>query len=212
MVKQIKKTTKKESDNVGVLFLLIIVLSLIFFGIGLFIFNKIHPKAETETSNGFVFVKSGAFWQTEIKNPYINQVYQLEFRYSPSQVKNVSVNGDPNKFFTLLNLNNLTGAYLTFDPNENLTFMTLAAADIARSLNTLHGIRLVAACTSNVTACSDRPIVTCQNQEGHAMVIYLKTDPVTKVTMEKNCLTIQGQGSDFIRAYNKLLFLWYSVL
>jgi hypothetical protein len=210
-----KKETKerKEDHSVLVLFGTVFVILLISVALGMFIRNSAKPKIETEYSNGFVFTKSGKFWYTTIRNPVVQQDYNLDFRYPPSQVRNVSVSGDPRKFFTLLQINNLTGAYFTFDPNDNLTYMNVVGADLSKFLKVINGVTLVAGCTVNETvACNRRPIVTCENQLDKAMVIYVKSSDVPKISLDKNCLMIEGTGDDLLRAYTKLVFLWYNVL
>lgn len=212
MKKQKSKEDKKISDSTWV-FIIAFLICVVMFFIGVFILNQMKPKVITENSNGFVFVKKGNFWVTDVKNPVINQVYSLEFRYPPSQVKNITIEGNPSSFFKLLELNNLTATYLTFNPNDNLTFMNLAAADISKLLNFLHGVTTVASCTVNETsACQDRPIVTCKSEEGNAMVIYLRSSNEPKVIMNKNCLTIEGSGTDMLRAHTRLLFSWYGII
>ena len=205
--------TETKDNNSRNLWIAVVLMFILAFTVGYVVKTQLHPKPITETSNGFLFTKQGNFWTTVIKNKAINREYNLEFRYSPSQVKNVTVQGDPTNFFTLLKLNNLTAAYFTFNPNENLSFLNLVAADSAHLLNSLNGVTLVAGCTVNQTsACADRPIITCENQLDKALVIYAKPGPVPKVTMQKNCLIIEGQGEDIIRASTKLYFMWYGII
>ena len=206
---------KKDNSSKDILkmFGILIIIVLISFAFGYFIRIKSSPKIETEYSNGFTFTKSGNFWYTTIRNPIANQDYNVEFRYSPGQVKNITVDGDPKKFFKLLETNNLTAAYFTFDPGRNLTYVNIVAADLAKFLKVINGITLVAGCTKNETdACHTRPIITCENQFGTSMVIYVKQSDTPKVSLNKNCLIVEGTGDGIIKAYTKLLFLWYSVL
>lgn len=206
---------KKQSNDKEIvkLFLALFLILIVAFATGYLIRSKAKPKVLTEESNGFKFVKVGNTWFTTIKNPIINQEYNVEFRYSPSQVKNITVTGDPNKFFRLLHSNDLTAAYFTFNPQENLTFMNVAGADLAKFLKVINDVTLVAACTVNETdSCHTRPIVTCQNQENKSLVIYLKPSDEPKISMIKNCLTVEGKGEGLIKAYTKLLFVWYNIL
>lgn len=210
------KKNKSKSNDMEILKMFGILLIIIFlaFAGGIFIVNKLKPKAKTEYSNGFIFTKQGNFWYTSIKNPLANQEYNVDFRYSPSELKNITVVGEPKKFFTLLQQNNLTAAYITFDLSKNITSsVTLAAADLSKFLKVINGVTLVAACVSNNTdVCSTRPIVTCENQEGKSIVIYLKQTETPKITMNKNCLTIEGQKESLVKAYTKLLFIWYNII
>jgi hypothetical protein len=204
---------EKTSNDIIKLFAILIVIFIVAFALGAYIRNASKPKLVTEYSNGYTFTKSGSFWYTTIRNPILNQEYNVEFRYAPSEVKDVPVLGDPQKFFRLLQINNLTGAYFTFNPTENLTFVNVAGADLAKFMKVINGVTLVPACTVNETdPCHSRPIITCESQKDKAMVIYVDPSPQERILMEENCLTLQGEGDGIIRAYTKLLFLWYNVL
>lgn len=206
------KKKEKESGLLG-MFITLMIICILFFALGSYIINRNKPKIETEYSNGFTFTKSGNFWYTSIRNPLANQEYNVDFRYTPSEVKNVSVSGNPKLFFKLLEDNNLTAAYFTFDPKSNLTYMNLAAADLSKLLKVINGVTLVASCTSNETeACNTRPIVTCDSAKGKSVVIFVKPSDKPSVSLKENCLTIEGTGNNLVKAYTKLLFLWYNIL
>ncbi len=213
-----KSKKKEESSNLMWFFLVIFFMALFFVIVGLIVLSEMKPKTVTETSNGFVFTKNGNFWDTSIENSYTRSIQAAEFRYSPSQVKDVIVNGDPRMFFKLFELNNLTAAYITFNFSEHVQNATLVAeeltaADVSHYLNSFNGITLVAGCMENSTdACSTRPIVTCENQKDKAIVIEVEESSYPMVTMDANCLTISGEGNDLVKAYDRLLFIWYGIL
>ncbi len=207
-----KKNKKKPGSLAGLIGVLLLIIVLAF-AAGSFLKNSAKPKIIQEYSNGFVFTKVENFWYTTIKNPVINQEYVADFRYSPNEVRDIHVEGNPEAFFDYLNRNSLNAAYFTFDPTSNLTYMTLAAADLSKFMNVLNSVTLVAACTKNETkACSSRPIVTCENKKNMSMVIFVKYDKTPGITMDENCLTITGEGDGLVKAYTKLLFIWYGVL
>lgn len=208
---------KAKNDNVKdiiKMFAILAVTIAIFVTIGALIVNKIKPNIQTEYSNGYTFTKTGGFWHTTVRNPSASQDYNLDFRYSPSEVNDVIVNGNPRLFFNLLQDNNLTGAYFTFDPTaQNLTSVNLAAADLSKYLKVINGITLVAACTKNETvACHTRPIVTCENQLNKSVVIYAKQSTIPAISLSKNCLTIEGTNEGMVKAYTKLLFYFYNII
>lgn len=212
MVFLMKKSKANDKEIVKMFVMLFIFILLAFAG-GMFIVNKFKPKQQIEYSNGFTFTKAGNFWYTTIKNPLANQEYNMEFRHSPSEVKDISVVGNPKNFFTTLQLNNLTAAYFTFNPTDNLTYMNVVAADMAKFLKVINGVTLVAGCTINETvACQTRPIITCENQKDQAVVIYVKNSNTPKISLKENCLTVEGTGDSLVKAYNKLLFIWYGVV
>lgn len=207
-----KKKQEKDS-SVRTLFVIVAILFLVSLSGVMFIKNSSQPKVETEYSNGFTFTKKDGFWHTDIKNAISGQLYDVEFRYSPSEVKNIPVEGSPKYFFKLLELNNLSASYFTFNPLANLSGVNIVAADLARFMNSIHGFVLVAGCTQNETdACQQQEIVTCENQLNKAMVIYVKESDSPKISLVKNCLTIEGKGQSLIEAQNKLMFLWYGIL
>lgn len=207
------KKTKKDNDNLKGLAISLLIIIVMAFALGSFLRNAAKPKIQTEYSNGFTFTKIGNFWYTTMSSPQFGAEVNTDFRYSPSQVKDIAVEGNPKDFFTLLQINNLTGAYFTFNPLGNLTYVGLAAADLSKFMKMFNGVTLIAACTANETnACMDRPIITCESQIGNAMVIYIKESNTPKIKMDRTCLTIEGLGSDLVMAYTKLLFLWYNIL
>lgn len=205
---------KEKSNDVLNLVIVLAIIIIIFFSLGIFVKRITSPKIEKEYSNGFTFTKIGKFWYTTIKNPILNQEYNVDFRYSPSQVKNITVIGNPKSFFDLLKQNELDAAYITFDFRNNVTSAySLAAADLSKMLKVVNRVTLIAACTENITdVCSKRPIVTCENQEDKSLVIFLKDSETPKISMIKNCLTIEGKNEELVKAYNKLLFIWYGIL
>ena len=210
------KKQKGNDREIVKMFLILFLILIIAFGTGYFIRSKARPKILTEESNGFVFQKTEGtkFWYTSMLNPFTRQEFNVDFRYSPSEVKNISVIGDPINFFRLLKQGNLTGAYITFDLEGNVSYATaLTAADMSKLLKVMNGITLVAACTSNSSeVCHKRPIVTCENQEDRAIVVYVKESIGSKITMQRNCLTVEGDDEELVRAYTKLLFIWYSII
>jgi hypothetical protein len=204
---------KKESNNIVGLVITVTIIVVLSILVGSLLRKPFEPKVQTETFNGFEFNKIGNFWYTAIRNPILNEEYEVDFRYSPSEVRDIPVIGDPNQFFKLLELNQLNAAYFTFNPLDNLTYMSLVSADLAKLLKTINGVTLIPACTLNETEpCQKRQILTCQSQEGKSVVIYAKHSNTTSITMEKNCLTLQGSGEDLLRAKDKLFFIWYGIL
>ena len=116
--------------------------------------------------------------------------------------------------FKLLRQGNLTAAYITFNLDGNVSYATaLTAADMSKLLKVMNGITLVASCTTNNTdLCHTRPIVTCENQEDRAVVVYVKESHEAGISMQKNCLTVQGKDETLVKAYTKLLFILYNII
>lgn len=205
-----KKEKSNDALNLAIVLAIIILIS---FSIGIFVKRISSPKIEKEYSNGFTFTKSGNFWVTVVLNSKTKVLYPEEFRYSPSEVKDIKVEGNPKTFLDKLIIGGGDSIYFTFDPSKNTSLMNIIALDTSKMLNELNQITLVAACTKNETeACSDRPIVTCENQIGKALVIYVKPSNLSKLSTDNNCLTIEGSGKELLKTYTKLLFLWYGII
>lgn len=206
--KQKDKKKDDESHELKNLMIFLIVVTIVFFAIGAFLKQKITPNIETEYSNGFEFKKVGGSWFTKMLSPQYGLEVNANFRYSPSQVKDILIEGDVKNFVS----QGINKSYFTFNPEDNLTYMAVAAADLAKYLKVLNGIDLEAACTKNISsACVDRPIINCETEKDNP-IIYLKSSDVSKVSYVGNCLTVQGSGEGLLKAYNKLLFLWYGIL
>ncbi|MEK6854515.1 MAG: hypothetical protein AABX60_04215 [Nanoarchaeota archaeon] len=163
--------------------------------------------AGTRDYNGFEFVKRGNTWFTEWERGGI--IYSLEFRHSPWEVENIPVRGSVDARFQLSYI------FITHDPtNESsraTAFVALAAADLATMLKgVFERAGVAAACTANITdACADRPIVTCST---NASVIYLKVSNETGISLNGNCVTIQGYEEGLTMAVDKGLYQWLGIV
>ncbi|MBN2421054.1 hypothetical protein JXB27_02130 [Candidatus Woesearchaeota archaeon] len=204
-----KESKKKEDSNeLKNLLVFLLVITIVFLAIGAILKQQIAPKIQTEYSNGFEFKKVGGSWFTKMLSPLYGVEVNANFRYAPSEVRDIVVEGDVKKFVE----REINKSFFTFNPQDNLTYMAVVAADLAKYLKVLNGIDLEASCTKNVTsACEDRPIISCETEKTEP-VIYVKSDAVSKVSYVGNCLIVQGSGEGLLKAYNKLLFLWYGIL
>ena len=101
--------------------------------------------------------------------------------------------------------------YITFDPAEpDLKYVGLANGELSLNVVKTLGITPTAACTQNFTGCGEAPIMQC-NPEGEP-VIYLSQEEGPKVTVDGNCLTVQGKGFDLVKATDRLLLTWYRIV
>jgi hypothetical protein len=154
--------------------------------------------------NGFVFEQYGGLWNTEwLLN---GNTYNLRLHYNPKQVEDLMITGKADARF------NKPQTYITFDPqDENLSYVALSAAELSMSMINSFNITPVAACSENKTdACSVRPIVNCDNKNDS--IIYLKNIAPTMIEFNGNCLVIQGEGSELLRASERFLYSWYRIL
>ena len=203
-----KKKSWFKSDWAMILIPVVIILVAIGTIFGIKYFIKPKPNYQVIDYNGFTFVNLSGIWMT--KMVFNDRDYELIFKYSPYDVENISVKYDFNWFTKLTS--ERKQIYITFDPEDkNLQYVALAAADVSRALTRVYGLQPIAACTKNITeACANRPIKTCQTTT--MPIIYLNEDPVQKITYRGNCLTIQGEGEDLLKAVEKVLLNWYKII
>ena len=206
---------KKSSFN-SFVFLGAIVLLLIILLVGVKLLSppsmddmiaEIIEKGETDNGymyRGFVFLYMDGLWHTQWQRGEV--MFNTHFHYSPIDVVDVPIIGgldpdlDASKF------------YVTFDPLEdNISLIAVAASEMGLSLVKVMGVKIIPACYKNETAaCSDRPIITCDNTEEG--VIFIRSAKYTNVIMEDNCIIIQGKGDDLLKAVDKFLFKLYRIV
>ncbi|MEK6967835.1 MAG: hypothetical protein AABX51_04345 [Nanoarchaeota archaeon] len=157
------------------------------------------------TYNNFPFIRDqNNFWLTQWQNK--DKIYNLQFRYLPNETLDIPVEGQiDNSFFT-------GEVYITFDPAPSgLQNLTLAAGEL--SLNLARGLNysLKPSCTKNASGCENLPIITCE-QNKSVPIIYLSYKTPTMISLNGNCITIQGGGRELIRSVDRLLYLWYGII
>lgn len=207
-----KKTKKKKelikNDWVIIVIPVIIILIIIGAVLGIKYIYKPKEKIQTVEFNGFTFVNDSNIWKTQIQMQ--NKVYNLMFKYNPYDVEDIKINYHFN-WFTKLTAERRY-MYITFDPEDkNMAYIALAAADLTRALTRVYGIKPVATCTKNITdACAKVPIKTCKTTS--MPVIYIDDNPIQSITYRDNCLTIQGEKDDLLKAVQRVLFDWYKIM
>ena len=177
------------------------------FGIVLFILFGLKtppPPAPTIEYNYFTFTENEGLWETvvEVKG----QPVLATFRFNPEQVADVPLSGNKVTIGQPL--------YLTFDPEappDSYKYLALANTELALHLIRAFNITVESACTKNLTdACLDRPIIDCSTK--NASVIKLIPTPPAQITLQDNCVILSGQDLDLLKAVDRLLFKWYSIM
>lgn len=192
--------TKKLLIGIAILVILFVtVFSLRFF------LRDTPEELPTYTYNGFEFVKMAGLWHT--KWQYENQLYSIHLRYGPRESENISILTTGNNSFTLTDT-----VYITFDPAGNaLAYVALASTELSLSLKNVFGINATGACLRNETyACEKRPIITCDNTD--VPVIWVREDNKTGVFIDDNCLIIQGEKEEIVRAADRVIWGWYGII
>ncbi len=154
--------------------------------------------------NGYSFILYADVWYTQVQKGDI--LYDVTFNFDPKSVDYIPVEGELTSDFVKDNF-----IWITFDPlNRNLKYVGVANFGISRSLAVGFGYQLKAACTKNETkACSRAGIVNC-GDEGKS-VIYLKDAEEARVILAEDCVIVQGQAEELVKAKDRLLLRWYGI-
>lgn len=219
--KQSKKTTSKNKKSSAMdsstKFLLASIGIFALVILGVLFAGKLFPK-EKQVSvkyNNFEFNKREGMWHVDLRNRVTDQVFDIPLRYSPYEVDEVEVQGNPSDFLMLKEKYGLNAVYLTFDPEDtNLTTIALGSSELSINLAQVLNIKPIAACANNETeACSKRPIVDCEDDD--RLVIYLKgarENETPKVIEDTNCITLTGHNLDLLKSVDRMLYLWYGIM
>ncbi len=168
------------------------------------------PEGEEELYyNNFRFVKIDGLWYTQWQKN--EKLYTIPLRFNPYEVEDMPVEGTLN--FTLFNT--VRNVYVTFDlsdeDNSNFTLLALASAEFSQNLVKAINRQPTAACTNNQSsACKDRPIVSCDNKS--VPIVFIREQGPAKAILDDNCMIIQGEGMDLLKAIDRVLYSWYGII
>ncbi|NQU79868.1 hypothetical protein HQ545_08945 [Candidatus Woesearchaeota archaeon] len=218
-----KDETNDDEGGTKVLFIIIgilVIIVAVFFALvifnkpsgGLLTIDELHQlnmngKLEPEEGyiyNGFSFVNLGGIWYSNVQKG--NTIYDITFNNGPKDVDDIVVEGVLSSRF------NSDELYITFDPNATYAnYIAVANAGLSMGLVKGFGYQLTAGCTSNQSStCLSTKVITCEDSD--EPVIYFKEDPETKITLNDNCVTVQGLGPEIVRAKDRLLMRWYGIM
>jgi hypothetical protein len=166
--------------------------------------------------NGYSFVYYDDLWYTQVKNQLGGELYDIPLHYGPHDLTDITVTGSLNDYFLNLGTNDIPGdyvlrTYLTFDPeDENLGYVALATGELTQNLATTFGVAFIPACTQEGSGCEGVPIITCDSTD--APVIYLTSGSPTIVYADDNCITLQGDREELVRAVDRFVLKLYNVM
>ncbi|PIN79424.1 hypothetical protein COV16_04350, partial [Candidatus Woesearchaeota archaeon CG10_big_fil_rev_8_21_14_0_10_34_8] len=180
--------------------------------------ENINDGKDTDTAyvyNGYSFVYYDGLWYTQVLNAINGNLYDVPLHYGPKDLTDVIVYGDFNTFFEgIINGNIFNYSkryYLTFNPDdENMGYVALATGELTQNLVTTFDIAPVSACIEEGVGCEDVPIVTCENTDDP--VLYLTSGEPTAVYAEGNCITVQGNKEELVRAVDRFVLKMYNVM
>lgn len=193
----------KTSAKFGLAVITAVILLLLFSGTYWLLAPK-QKSPEIFTYNHFTFTKSGGMWITEWQRD--NKLFSIPLRFHPGMVKNVSVSGSipslPSKII------------VSFDSEAGeQRFVALAAGELGFSVGQALNIPLEAACSSNVSGCESRRILSCDTpHEKSSTLIFLKEEENTSITVKDNCVLVAGNNFELIKAVDRLLYYWYGMM
>ena len=152
-------------------------------------------------------------WKVELYDQTQNVVYVFRLHYGPKDFEDIPVVGDINNFKNIAlkfvdDQGEKGATFVTVDPDVNDEYHSLAFMEFVRSLETGVGIKPFGAYTAEV-ADSGRPVKRCTSTT--EPVIYIKKDTPTFIWTKDNCVVIQGQGEDLVKAVDKALLMLYGV-
>ena len=155
--------------------------------------------------NGYSFVKFDNLWYFQAQSK--KSLWDIAIRFGPKEIEHIPIEGFLNDTFL-----NASEIYMTFDPlGIDLQFIGLAIGEMDQSLIKAFGKMPIAACDKNETdICQTRPIITCENTD--KAVIYFKRNATMRVKGNGNCLVIQGQGLDIVKAVDRALMEMYGII
>lgn len=200
---EVKEDDKKENKKLIIAVLFILGLFALFF-VSKCIFSS-GVKYPYYTYNGFEFVKMQGLWHTQWQRG--DEIFSVHLRYGPREAEDVPVvSTEENETFNVTDK-----LYITFDPGISLKYVALAASELSLNLLKVFNITLVGACTKDITeSCHERPIITCDNTD--EAVIYLKEESPAKITLRSNCIIIQGEGEELVKAADKVIWIQYGII
>ena len=160
------------------------------------------------TYNGYSFVFANGLWYTQVQNIAGTSLFNIPLHFGPNDLEDVSIEGE----FNAEIFNSEKGIYVTFDPlGQNLQYVALAVAEFDQSIIQAFNKIPIAACDKNETiACQDRPIITCNTT--NKPTLYLQQEPEAKIIYQDNCIIVQGQMQEIIKAIDRLLLMLYNIM
>lgn len=218
------KGVKLKSDRILIVGVIIIVLLFgIVFGLRYFTqeqpetiddLHELNLKGKLKEEQGYLykdvysFVKFDNLWYTQFKSPKGTRLYDIQFRYGPREVEDITIKGSLNTEL----LNRVTEYYVTFNPTGNdFSHVALAVADFNQHMINIFFKKPVAACDKNETYnCVDRPIITCENTD--KLVLYVKEANSSRVYFDDNCIVVEGSGFDLIKGVDRILYDFYDII
>jgi hypothetical protein len=205
-----KKSKKKRKSQEKILYWSIaLVVSVIILFFAAYKFYSRQPDYPKITYNNWEFTKMADTWWFEWQKG--DKLYTVPLRFNPYEAKEVPLKGNlDNELFNAENY-----VYITFDlsneTSQDLSMLALAATELTQNMATAIERTPLAACVNNQNhACEKKPVKTCANTD--EPVIHLKEGGETSITLNRNCIIVEGEGFELVKAVDRLLYQWYGIM
>lgn len=170
--------------------------------------GKLKPSQGYVYKNAYSFVTLDNLWYTQLSSPKGTKIYNLALRYSPQDVRDITIVGSIHDEF----FNNQSEYYVTFNPTgRDFSSIALAVADFNTHMSKVFEKRPIAACDRNETEpCRTRPIVTCQDKD--KFVLYVRESEKLRAYYDGNCIVVEGKGFDLVKGVDRVLYNLYGIM
>jgi hypothetical protein len=197
------KEKRKHRDSVilGIIIVGILILSTV--GFAVLESSQENNKNTQTTYNNYDFVKTDYGWQTTVQ--ILGQSIVLNTKYLPSEVENISMEGDPI-------LDDFYNKAIFLVASEQNEIQAISEYGIFEGL----AERMQFACSlenSNSSTCLEKnwPIKSCDDANQQNTIIIVKetkdiNDNSTTINYKNSCIQIQGKGAELIKANEKAIF------
>ncbi|MBI4150667.1 hypothetical protein HY492_00925 [Candidatus Woesearchaeota archaeon] len=185
---------------------IIIVLVAAIFLIRLFYAPELQ-RGELQTYGNWEFERVQGLWQTlwQIEGTQLI----LNFHYLPQETLNTSILVTPSWDPAAFDRNEV---FIAFDPTkENQAYVQIAATELAFKLKSL-GFNISTGYTRNASEeFPPRPVVGCSTPNA-SVIIVDDVNRTASLLFEKTCVLIQGNQDDLVRATDRFLYTFYSII
>jgi len=175
------------------------------------------------TYNGFEFRQNkDGTWETQVYNPVTETLFIVSLHYGPKDIYDLPIDHSARDWLTYaLNFDSekagkdaVGAAFIVFDPDAEGGYHAIAYHELARNLE--RGLRLSPhpALTeeTNVTIGNETiPVKSCGTTD-EPMIVLVNKDPARIEYNGKNCIFVQGLNENLVKAENRLLYQFYSVM
>ncbi len=167
------------------------------------------PQQDTIRYGLYTFTPGrDGFYHLTYQHPMTQRLYDIPLRYLPQNLTSIPVTGSlsslPEPIIIAVDINTTA--------NEDLAYMQLAAADLARKLKNLYNPTLQSACTpssSTQTVCENHTIYTCTGNTS-GIAFHLAAEP--RVELKGICANIYGQGKDLVKAEERFVYTLLGIM